>query len=65
MSWFLELIVAWLSFDVVVIASALYLIKAIKPNFPQGWRQVVADDRPSIKGIPLDRMEAGGPLLEA
>jgi hypothetical protein len=62
---FLKLLVVWLSFDVVVIASGLYLVRAIKPKFPNWWRQVVADDRPTIKAIQFDRAETGWTPAEA
>jgi hypothetical protein len=59
MVWFLKLLVVWLSFDVVVIASGLYLVRAIKPKFPNWWRQVVVDDRPTSNAIQFDGAESG------
>ncbi|MBE7551285.1 MAG: hypothetical protein HS126_09460 [Anaerolineales bacterium] len=65
MFWFLKLLVVWLSVDVVVIASGLYLIRVIKPRFPNWWRQAVADERPSVKVIQFDRAESGWTPVEA
>ncbi|GIK41743.1 MAG: hypothetical protein BroJett011_55760 [Chloroflexota bacterium] len=65
MVWFLKLLVIWLSFDVVVIASGWYLVRAIKPKFPNWWRQAVADERPSVKVIQFDRTESGWNPVEA
>ncbi|MCL4300398.1 MAG: hypothetical protein KJ077_31980 [Anaerolineae bacterium] len=65
MLWFLKLLVVWLSFDVVVIASGLYLVRAIKPSFPNWWRQVVAEERPSAKVIQFDGVESGWTPVEA
>jgi hypothetical protein len=64
MIWFLKFLIVWLSFDVVVIASALYLVRVIKPKFPNWWRRVVADDRPSVKVVQFDRVESDWTAVE-
>jgi hypothetical protein len=64
MIWFLKILLLWLSFDVVVIASALYLVRVIRPKFPNWWRQVVVDDKPSVEAIQFDREESGWTPVE-
>jgi hypothetical protein len=42
--WLLKFGVIWFGFDVLVIATAWYLVGTIKPHFPNWWRQVVANE---------------------
>lgn len=41
MVWWLQLIVIWLSIDLIVIATGWY-IATLKQYFPQWWEQVIA-----------------------
>jgi hypothetical protein len=42
MIWWFQLIVVWLSIDVVIIATGWYAITTIKRYFPNWWERVIA-----------------------
>jgi len=44
MVWWLQLIVLWISLDVVIISTGWYAIKTIKPYFPKWWERHIAVD---------------------
>ncbi len=46
MAWWLQLIIIWLSIDIVVIATGWYGVTTIKPKFPNWWKRVIADVEP-------------------
>jgi hypothetical protein len=48
MEWFLKLVVIWVSIDVVIIATAWYIVSVIKPHFPNWWRQTIVAEEPEI-----------------
>jgi hypothetical protein len=48
MPWFLQLIVIWLSIDILVIATGWYAVTTIKPYFPNWWKRTIADIEPEI-----------------
>lgn len=64
MDWFSKLFVIWLVIDLVVIATAWYLNQAIRPKFPDWWREIVADDRRSAASKQWEKAELGRSLEE-
>lgn len=46
MAWWLQLIIIWLSVDIVVMATGWYGVTTIKPKFPHWWKRVIADVEP-------------------
>jgi len=44
-SW-LQLIVIWLSIDILIIATGWYAVTTIKPYFPNWWKRTIADVEP-------------------
>jgi hypothetical protein len=48
MPWFLQLIVIWLSIDILVIATGWYAVTTIKTYFPNWWKRTIADIEPEI-----------------
>ena len=46
MSWSLQLIVIWLSLDILIIATGWYAVTTIKPYFPNWWKRTIADVEP-------------------
>ncbi|NJN97534.1 MAG: hypothetical protein HC875_27360 [Anaerolineales bacterium] len=64
MAWLLKLILIWLSFDVVVMATGWYLATTIRPYFPNWWRRVIADDCPGQRELPLEPAETPLTLVE-
>ncbi|MFN8453511.1 MAG: hypothetical protein U0401_02390 [Anaerolineae bacterium] len=47
MNWLLQIITIWISLDIVLVATAWYAVKTIKPLFPNWWKQVVIDIEPA------------------
>ena len=41
MIWWLQLIIIWLSIDIVIIATGWYMV-TLKQYFPDWWEQVIA-----------------------
>ena len=58
MSWLLQLIVIWLSIDILVIITGWYAVTTIKPYFPNWWKRTIADVEPEM-------VETLTPLLAA
>ncbi len=48
MSWSLQLIVIWLSLDILIIATGWYAVTTLKPYFPNWWKRTIADVEPEI-----------------
>jgi hypothetical protein len=46
MSWLLQLIVIWLSLDILIIATGWYAVTTLKPYFPNWWKRTIADVEP-------------------
>ena len=46
MSWLLQLIIIWLSIDVLIVTTGWYAVTTIKPNFPNWWKRTIADVEP-------------------
>lgn len=46
MSWLLQLIIIWLSIDILIIATGWYAVTTIKPYFPNWWKRTIADVEP-------------------
>lgn len=42
MDWLLKIVVLWLSFDILVMATSWYAVVALKPLFPNWWSRIVA-----------------------
>jgi hypothetical protein len=51
MSWLLQLIIIWLSIDILIIATGWYSITTIKPYFPNWWKCTIADFEPELAEI--------------
>jgi hypothetical protein len=51
MDWLFKLVVIWLSLDVLIIATGWYAVKAIKPLFPNWWKEVIADNAPETRPV--------------
>jgi len=47
MDWLINLLVIWLSFDIVVVATAWYASVTIAPRYPHWWRRVIVDVEPN------------------
>ena len=56
MSWLLQLIVIWLSIDILIIATGWYAVTTIKPYFPIWWKRTIADMEPDAN-IELEIVE--------
>ncbi len=41
MSWWLQLIIIWLSIDIIIIATGWYML-TLKQYFPDWWERVIA-----------------------
>ena len=48
MFWLLQLIVIWLTIDILVITTGWYAVTTIKPYFPNWWKRTIADIEPEI-----------------
>lgn len=46
MASLLNIIILWLSLDIIILATAWYLVTTIKPRYPNWWRQMIVDDEP-------------------
>ena len=44
MAWLLNFSLIWLSIDVIIIATAWYLVTVIRPRYPNWWRRVIVDE---------------------
>ena len=42
----LKFVAIWLTIDAIMIALGWYFTVAIKPRYPDWWRQVIADQDP-------------------
>lgn len=42
--WLLKLVIIWLCFDIVILATWWYLKNVIRPHYPEWWRRVVVDE---------------------
>ena len=51
MQWFLYLLVIWLSFDIIVVATAWYAWAVIAPRYPNWWKRVVVDVEPDYQEV--------------
>lgn len=64
MPWVSKLILIWLSFDVVVIATGWYLTTTIRPYYPRWWRRVIADEWSDWAELPFEPVDTPLTLLE-
>lgn len=46
MSWLWQLVLIWLSIDILIIATGWYAVSTIKPHFPDWWKRTIADIEP-------------------
>lgn len=51
MDWLLKLVIIWLSFDILTLATVWYAVNVIKPRCPHWWKQVVVDIEPKSEGL--------------
>ena len=43
-NWFFGLCLIWMSLDIVIFATAWYLVTTIKPRYPGWWRRTIVDE---------------------
>jgi hypothetical protein len=51
MQWFIYLLVIWLSFDIVIVATAWYASVVIAPRYPTWWKRVIVDIEPDYSEV--------------
>jgi hypothetical protein len=57
MIWWLKFVVIWLSFDIVVLATAWYAVNTLKRYFPNWWERVIACEVESDLDLELEIIE--------
>lgn len=49
MNWLLNILIVWISIDIVVIATGWYILEVIMVQFPNWSRRVICDDGPELE----------------
>ena len=63
MMWLLELLIIWLSIDIIICATYWYLIKTIKPVYPGWWKRNIVFEVASYFDLEPD-LQISEPGLE-